>query len=72
MQSKILLKKWELCLSDKIPKAKSISVDIGIPAPDWVKVPKLNTKYNPAGISIPPIAAKMGNAALFKSDNSPR
>jgi hypothetical protein len=57
--------------NDKIPIAKAISVAIGIPAPDCVAVPKLNAKYIPAGTTIPPIAANMGNKASLMFDNSP-
>ena len=56
---------------DKIPRAKAISVAIGIPAPDCVTVPWFSIKYKPAGTIIPPSAAEMGNRAFLKLDNSP-
>ncbi len=55
----------------KIPKAKAISVAIGIPAPDCVSVPKLNNIKSPAGIIMPPSAAKIGNKASLMFASSP-
>ncbi len=52
--------------NDKIPRAKAISVAIGIPAPDCVAVPKLNTRKIPAGSINPPSAPKIGNKASRK------
>ena len=57
--------------NDNIPNAKAMSVAIGIPAPDCVAVPKLNSKKNPAGINIPPNAPKIGNKASFMFESSP-
>ena len=56
---------------DKIPKAKAISVAMGIPIPDCVFVPKLNKRKIKAGKIIPPKAPEIGKIASFILDNSP-
>ena len=57
--------------NERIPTANAISVAIGIPAPDWVFVPKLITVNSKAGINIPPKAPKIGKAAFFLLESSP-
>jgi len=57
--------------SDKIPTAKAMSVAIGIPAPAWRSVPKLNKRKIPAGKSIPPNAPTMGKVAFLMFESSP-
>ncbi len=47
--------------NDNIPKAKTMSVAIGISAPDCVAVPKLHCKNIPAGTNIPTKAPKIDN-----------
>ena len=48
-----------------------MSVAIGIPAPDWVLVPKFKSKNKPAGTNIPPSAPDIGNNALLILESSP-
>ena len=56
---------------DSIPMANAISVAIGMPAPDWVIVPKLSKRKIPVGTSMPPKAPNMGNDAFLKLESSP-
>ncbi len=55
--------------SIKIPKAKAISVAIGIPKP--IGFFALNPTYIKAGTTIPPIAATIGNDAFEIEESSP-
>ena len=57
--------------NDKIPRAKAISVAMGIPAPELVGVDRLNARKIPAGTNMPPKAPLTGNKAFFIPDNSP-
>lgn len=56
---------------DRMPRAKAMSVAIGIPTPVWLASPLFIAKKMEAGTIIPPNAALKGRSASLKLDNSP-
>jgi hypothetical protein len=53
------------------PRAKAMSVAIGIPHPRAPSPPTFTRRYRPAGTTIPPTAASTGRAAARGSRSSP-
>ena len=56
---------------DRIPKAKAMSVAIGIPQPRLPSPPTLNTAYMIAGTTIPPKAALTGRIDFSSEESCP-
>ena len=56
---------------DNMPRAKAISVAMGMAKPGCVAVPLLSKKWIADGTIIPPKAATTGIMAVFMSDSSP-